>query len=66
MPFEMDITLTDEQAWDVAAYVVGHERPADPRQQDRSIEETRAAHHANGDDFYGQVIDGDLLGDGVE
>ncbi|WP_252260152.1 c-type cytochrome [Erythrobacter aurantius] len=63
MPFGMGYTLTDQQAWDVAAYVTSRERPRDPRQTG-SIEEARARHHKNGD-YYGQMVDGDLLGDGV-
>ncbi|MBD3730379.1 MAG: c-type cytochrome [Sphingomonadales bacterium] len=62
MPFGNGNSLTDQQAWDVAAYVVSHERPRDPRQTG-SIEQARAAHHKSGD-YYGQVVNGDLLGDG--
>lgn len=62
MPFGAGNTLTDQQAWDVAAFINSHERPRDPRQTG-SIEAARAAHHQAGD-YYGQVIDGDLLGDG--
>ncbi|MEL1250374.1 c-type cytochrome [Aurantiacibacter gilvus] len=64
MPFGNGMSLTDQQAWDVAAYIDSQERPPDPRQQGTSIEATRAAHHASGD-YYGQVINGDLLGDGL-
>lgn len=31
MPFGMAETLTDQQAWDVAAFMNSHPRPADPR-----------------------------------
>lgn len=64
MPFGMGNTLSDQQAWDVAAFVDSHERPRDPRQKGTTIAATRAAHHDNGD-YYGQVINGDLLGDGI-
>jgi len=64
MPFGNGNSLTDQQAWDVAAYVMSHERPPDPRQKGTTIEATREAHHKSGD-YYGQVINGDLLGDGV-
>lgn len=64
MPFGNGMSLTDQQAWDVAAYIDSQERPPDPRQAGTTIEATRAAHHASGD-YYGQVINGDLLGDGV-
>lgn len=55
--------LTDQQAWDVAAFMTSRERPRDPRQTG-SIAEARTRFHASGD-YYGQTIDGDLLGDGV-
>lgn len=64
MPFGNGMSLSDQQAWDVAAYIDSQERPADPRQRGTSIEETRARHHASGD-YYGQIVNGDLLGDGV-
>ena len=66
MPFGNGMSLTDQQAWDVAAFVDSHERPPDPRQFQPgiTIEQARERHHASGD-FYGQVINGDLLGDGV-
>jgi thiosulfate dehydrogenase len=63
MPLGMGGTLTDQQAWDVAAFVTSRERPRDPRQTG-TIDEARARFHASGD-YYGQTIDGDLLGDGV-
>jgi len=63
MPFGMGNTLTDQQAWDVAAFMTSRERPRDPRQTG-SIEEARARFHKDGD-YYGQSVDGDLLGDGV-
>lgn len=64
MPLGQGNTLSDSQAWDLAVFMDGHERPRDPRQAGQSIEQTRQRHHAKGD-FYGQTIDGDLLGDGV-
>lgn len=63
MPLGEGGTLTDQQAWDVAAYVVSHERPRDPRQTG-TIAAARAEFHDDGD-YYGQVVRGDLLGDGV-
>jgi len=63
MPFGNGYSLTDQEAWDVAAYVDSHERPMDPRQKGTTIEATRKAHHKSGD-YYGQTINGDLLGDG--
>ncbi len=63
MPLGQGYSLTDQQAWDVAAYISSRERPRDPRQTG-SIEEARKRFHAKGD-YYGQRIDGDLLGDGI-
>ena len=63
MPLGQGGTLSDQQAWDLAAFMDSRERPRDPRQTG-SVEETRQRHHAKGD-YYGQTIDGDLLGDGV-
>lgn len=63
MPFGNGGSLTDQQAWDVAAFITSRERPRDPRQTG-SIEEARARFHKDGD-YYGQTIDGDLLGDGT-
>jgi thiosulfate dehydrogenase len=62
MPLGQDNTLSDQQAWDVAAFVTTRERPRDPRQTG-SIEEARQRFHAKGD-YYGQTIEGNLLGDG--
>nr|WP_243415235.1 c-type cytochrome [Altererythrobacter segetis] len=63
MPLGNGYSLTEQEAWDVAAYVDSHERPPDPRQKGTTIEATRKAHHQSGD-YYGQAIGGDLLGDG--
>lgn len=63
MPLGQEYSLTDQQAWDVAAYIDSRERPRDPRQTG-SIEAARKRFHAKGD-YYGQQIDGDLLGDGM-
>lgn len=64
MPFGAGNTLTDQQAWDVAAFIDSHERPRDPRQTG-SIEAARAEFHESGD-YYGQTIGGHLLGGGTE
>jgi thiosulfate dehydrogenase len=62
MPLGQGNTLSDQQAWDVAAFVTSRERPRDPRQTG-SIAEAQRRFHAKGD-FYGQTVDGNLLGDG--
>ncbi|MDE2091066.1 MAG: c-type cytochrome [Gammaproteobacteria bacterium] len=60
MPYAAGGTLSDLDAWDVAAFVVSHARPQDPRFTG-SVEETRKKYHAH-DSYYGRVIDGRLLG----
>lgn len=62
MPQGQGNTLSDQQAWDVAAYITSRERPRDPRQTD-TIEQARERFHKQGD-YYGQTVEGDLLGDG--
>lgn len=63
MPFGQGGTLTDQQAWDVAAFVDSHDRPRDPRQTG-TIAAAKAQFHKKGD-YYGQTVNGDLLGDGI-
>ena len=66
MPLGKPGSLSDEQAWDVAAYVNTHERPQDPRLVEGSIEKTRLKFHANdGVNAYGQTINGVLIGQGI-
>ncbi|MGA9853313.1 MAG: c-type cytochrome [Gammaproteobacteria bacterium] len=60
MPYGAGNTLSDQQAWDVAAFVVSHPRPQDPR-FDGSVETTRNKFH-NHDSYYGRMINGHLLG----
>lgn len=62
MPFGNGDSLTDQEAWDVAAFIDSHERPRDPREKG-DIAATRRAHHSSAD-YYGQTVNGDLLGDG--
>jgi thiosulfate dehydrogenase len=63
MPYGQGNTLSDQQAWDVAAYVDSRERPRDPRQTG-SVEEARNAFHAKGD-YYGEKVAGHILGSGA-
>jgi thiosulfate dehydrogenase len=63
MPYGQGGSLSDQQAWDAAAFVDSHDRPRDPRQTG-SIAAAQAAFHQKGD-YYGQTVDGDLLGDGI-
>jgi len=65
MPFGKPYSLTDQEAWDVAAYINSHERPKDPRQTG-TVAEAAQTFHAGDEIFYGKTIDGHLLGTGVE
>lgn len=64
MPFTEPGTLTDQEAWDVAAYIDGHERPRDPRQTG-SVADNAAKNFKDQKSYYGQTIGGHLLGTGV-
>lgn len=67
MPLGRGETLTDQQAWDVAAYIDMHERPQDPRLVKGDIELTRKRYHeGDGINLYGVTIDGVLIGQGVK
>ncbi|HTS55121.1 MAG TPA: c-type cytochrome [Burkholderiales bacterium] len=62
MPFGAGGTLTDQEAWDVAAYVNSRPRPQDPRFTE-SVEKTRELYHADHEyDYYGREVDGLVLG----
>ena len=66
MPLGKAQSLSDQQAWDVAAFINSHERPQDPRLIDGSVEKTRVKFHANdGVNLYGQTVDGVLIGQGI-
>ncbi len=62
MPYGAGGTLTDQEAWDAAAYVNSRPRPQDPRFAE-SVEKTRALYHSDHEyDYYGREVDGVLLG----
>ncbi len=66
MPLGKPGTLSDRDAWDVAAFMNSHERPQDPRLVDGSVEKTRQKFHTNdGVNLYGQKVNGVLLGQGI-
>ena len=66
MPLGKGGTLSDEDAWHVAAFMNSHERPQDPRLIDGSIEKTRDRFHANdGVNLYGEIVNGQMLGKGI-
>jgi thiosulfate dehydrogenase len=60
MPLGKPESLTDQEAWDVAAYVNGQERPQDPRFRG-NVAETKAKYHRH-NCLYGQKPEGQLLG----
>ncbi|MBB3142091.1 c-type cytochrome [Halomonas organivorans] len=63
MPLGQPYSLSDQQAWDLAAFINGHERPQDPRRRTlKSVDETdRIFHQHMG--YYGDTVDGHRLGD---
>lgn len=66
MPLGKGGSLSDAQAWHVAAYMNSHERPQDPRLIDGSVEKTRDKYHANdGVNLYGKTVNGRMLGKGM-
>lgn len=67
MPLGKGNTLSDAEAWHVAAYMNSHERPQDPRLIEGSVEKTRLKFHANdGVNLYGEVVNGVVLGQGIQ
>lgn len=64
MPLDQPGTLSDQEAWDIAAYVDSHERPRDPRQTG-SVAANAAANFKNQHIYYGKRVNGQLLGEGV-
>lgn len=67
MPLGKGETLSDQEAWDVAAYINSHERPQDPRMVNGDIDETRKRFHADdGINLYGVEVNGHKLGQGVK
>jgi thiosulfate dehydrogenase len=63
MPLGQSGTLTDQQAWDVAAYINSHERPPDPR-SNSSLAKTDETFHEH-QCLYGEEADGEPLGTGT-
>ena len=63
MPLGKPNSLSDADAWDVAAFVVSHERPPDPRYQ-QSLAATKKKYH---DEmcYYGDRHGGKRLGEGL-
>jgi thiosulfate dehydrogenase len=65
-PVRQKALLSDQEAWDVAAYMNAQERPQDPR-FNGDLAETRQKFHDSPYDYYGKLKkpDGRLLGDGA-
>lgn len=67
MPLGRGETLSDQEAWDAAAFVNMHERPQDPRLVNGDVELTRKRfHEGDGTNLYGVSIDGILIGQGTK
>jgi thiosulfate dehydrogenase len=60
MPLSKGDTLTDQQAWDVATFVMSHERPQDPRFKGDLAQTKKEFHDENCK--YGETVDGKVLG----
>ncbi|RTE66045.1 cytochrome C [Amphritea opalescens] len=64
MPLGKPNSLTDQQAWDVAAFMNSHERPQDPR-YNGNIAQTAETFHKH-QCFYNKEVDNELRGQGVK
>jgi len=64
MPLGKPNSLTDQEAWDVAAFMNSHERPGDPRDKG-DITQTAKTFHKH-QCFYGQKVDGKRVGKGTK
>ncbi|MGI2260585.1 c-type cytochrome [Shewanella sp. GXUN23E] len=60
MPLGKSIQLTNQQAWDVAAYIDSQKRPQDPR-FNGDVQKTKAQYHQH-DGYYGDAPNGINLG----
>lgn len=61
MPFDDPAKLTDQEAWDIAAFMDSRERPRDPRQTG-TVAANAAANFKDQHSFYGKTIGGKVLG----
>ena len=64
MPLSKPRSLSDQEAWDVAADINSQERPMDPRQTG-TVEDARLKHHDGEQDFHGLTLNGVLIGVGA-
>jgi thiosulfate dehydrogenase len=61
MPLGRGGTLTEQDAWDVALFMNGHERPQDPRYTG-DVADTRKRFHDDPNSPYGKVVNDHLMG----
>ena len=64
MPLGKPNSLSDQEAWDVAAFVNSHERPQDPRFKGNLAKTAKEHHHHQC--YYGKEVDGNILGKGTK
>jgi thiosulfate dehydrogenase len=64
MPLGKPNSLTDQEAWDVAAFMNSHERPQDPRYKG-NMAKTAATYHKH-QCYYDKKVNGKLLGKGTK
>lgn len=65
MPLSEPGKLSAQEAWDVATFVDSHPRPKDPRQTGAiTLQEADKKWHKSSEDFYGETVDGVVLGTG--
>ena len=64
MPLGLGDSLSDQDAWDLSAFMNSHERPQDPRHQG-DLAATKEQFHGSKFDYYGKLktADGYLLGE---
>jgi thiosulfate dehydrogenase len=60
MPLGKPDSLSDQDAWDVAAFVDSHERPQDPRFNGNVAKTAKKYHQHMG--YYGKKVHGRVLG----
>lgn len=64
MPLGQGNTLSDQDAWDVAAFMDSHERPRDPRQTG-TVSRNAQVNFTGQHSYYGRVVNGRTLGGGT-
>ncbi len=65
MPLSQPGKLNAQDVWDVAAFIDSKPRPKDPRQSDGiSLQEADKKWHKSSEDYYGETMDGVVLGTG--